>query len=374
MIKLIHISEGMRIFLRSIRIKFKGYKKFKGNASEICEQIIEKCWNAKDGYYQVSNGNYNEFYCRDFGICTDALIELGYKDRVIKTLEYALAKFSKHGKITQVISHRGTPFEFPSYAADSLPFLLRSLNRSGAKSLIEKYKEFLNYEIAKYYEIVFDESTGMVKKDPKISGMKDYALRISPCYHNSMLAMLSIEIDKAGLPNPFKKYDFKKMIKDKFWRETHFIDDLSDVETITGDANVFPFWCGIFDEKDMLKKAVGKMRENKLDTPLPLRYYHKKIKEHDMIWLSVLVNDWESDTAWLHVGMCYLEIVKKLDKELFNKYLEEYLKFVEKHGNFLEVLEPDGKPVKGAFFCADDGMLWSSMLLRYLNSKKQINN
>ncbi len=371
MLKPILVMEGMRIFLRSLRIKLRGYKKYEGNAAHVCEKIVGECWNRKKGYYQVSNGNYPEFYCRDFGICTDALIELGHRERVVKTLEYAMKIFSSHGKITQIITPKGKPIEFPSYAADSLPFLLRSINRAGAKHLLEKYREFLNYEIARYYETVFDEKTGMVKRDPKISGMKDYALRVSPCYHNCMLAMLSAEIEKARLANPFAKYDFKGMIKEKFWKGDHFIDDLSDVETVTGDANVFPFWCGIFTEKGMLAKSVAVMRKNMLDTPIPLRYYHKKIKEQDMLWLEVFVSEWERDTAWLHVGMCYLEIVKGLNEWMFSEYLEKYVGFVEKHGNFLEVLEPSGKPVKSAFFCADDGMLWSAMLLRYLKNNEQ---
>ncbi len=373
MLQLIHISEGLRMFKRSLMISAKGYKRYEGSAEQILRQIIDNCWNEKKEYFQVSKGNYTNFYCRDFGIVTIPLIELGYKDKVIKTLEYAMNCYYKHGKITQVISPNGTPFEFPSFAADSLPFLLFSLNRAKANQLISKYKEFLNQEIRRYYKIVFDEKTNLVKKDPHISGMKDYALRISPCYHNCMLAMLKNEIEIAKLDNPFKKYDFNKLIKENFWKNTHFIDDLSGNDTITGDANVFPFWCNVFDAKKdrkMLCLVIKKMQENALDTPLPLRYYHKKIKEHDMIWINKLSKDWEHDTVWLHLGMCYLDIVKKADKKLLKKYLFSLKEWVEKNGNMYEVLEPNGKPLKSFFYKADDGMIWSAILLNHLLNNK----
>ena len=90
MLQLIHISEGLRMFKRSLMISAKGYKRYEGSAEQILRQIIDNCWNEKKEYFQVSKGNYTNFYCRDFGIVTIPLIELGYKDKVIKTLEYAM--------------------------------------------------------------------------------------------------------------------------------------------------------------------------------------------------------------------------------------------------------------------------------------------
>ena len=366
MLSLIHIPEGYRMFRRAGRIRRDGYMKYPGSAAEICLQIIEHCWNREKKYFQVSRGNYPEFYCRDFGICTAALIRLGQKNKVAMTLEYALDTFARHGKITQIISPNGKPFEFPSFSSDALPFLLRSLNLAGARDLIMKHKDFLNKEIMKYYKRVYDPKTGLVKPDRNISGMKDYALRVSPCYHNCMMAMLAGEIGKAKLNNPFRGMNFKKRIKDNFWKKTHFIDDLSGNNAITGDANVFPFWCGIFTEKKMLKSVIQTMRRNELDYPVPLRYFHKKTREHDMIWQNIFAGDWEHDACWLHLGMCYLDIVKEGDSKMYAFYLDKVSGIVEHYQNFYEVLEPNGKPLMGRFYCSDDGMLWSSMLLRHL--------
>ena len=76
-----------------------------------------------------------------------------------------------------------------------------------------------------------------------------------------------------------------------------------------------------------------------------------------MIWINKLSKDWEHDTVWLHLGMCYLDIVKKADKKLLKKYLFSLKEWVEKNGNMYEVLEPNGKPLKSFFYKADDGMI-----------------
>ena len=369
MVQLIDLSEGWRMFRRSLRIKSKGYGRYPGNAPQILGHIVNQCWNAKQHYYQVSNGNYPEFYCRDFGICTDALLALGHRDKIVKTLEYAMAIYSKHGKITQVISPKGIPFEFPYYSSDALPFILRSLNAAKAKGLIAKYKEFLNYEIGRYYELVFDEKTGLAKKESKIAGMRDHALRVSPCYHNCMIAMLKNEIQKAGLNNPFKKFDFKKIIKEMFWKDGYFIDDLSGNHFVTGDANVFPFWCNIFEDRKMMQSMMKKIRENGLDYPFPLRYYHAKGRHQKMIWQEIFVGDWENDTAWLHLGLCFLDVVKMADSQMYEFYLHKYAGLVEHYGNLMEVFTEKARPFETMFYSADEGMLWSSKLLAHLQGK-----
>ena len=40
-----------------------------------------------------------------------------------------------------------------------------------------------------------------------------------------------------------------------FWNGRYFEDDLSS-DYISGDANVFPYWCNIIKDKEMLKKSI----------------------------------------------------------------------------------------------------------------------
>ena len=177
MLKPIHISEGLRMFRRRIKVAFSGTKKYDGNAKEICRQIIKDCWNGT--YFQASAGHFSEFWTRDFGMCADSLIKLGYKKKVIKTLKYALGIFYKDKAITTTISPYNKPFDFPYYSVDSLPFFLRSLRTARANGLIKKYRKFLNHEILKFYSIVTDKRTGLVKKNAVFSSMKDYFFILS---------------------------------------------------------------------------------------------------------------------------------------------------------------------------------------------------
>ena len=118
--------EAARIFSRRVKVKLKGMPKYSGDADSICLQIIRDCYNKEKDYFMTSNGHFCEFYARDFGWCTEALLSLGYRQEVVNTLGYALSVYSKKKKITQSISPQGWPFTFPNkYSPDALAFLIQ---------------------------------------------------------------------------------------------------------------------------------------------------------------------------------------------------------------------------------------------------------
>ena len=75
---IILLQEGIRIFLRRIKVGFKGIKRYDGNVEKILTKVIEDCWNKDKEYFMVSPGHFREFYTRDFGWCCKALIGLGH--------------------------------------------------------------------------------------------------------------------------------------------------------------------------------------------------------------------------------------------------------------------------------------------------------
>ncbi|MBW2966116.1 hypothetical protein KY342_03365 [Candidatus Woesearchaeota archaeon] len=361
MLNLTHLSEAWRIFKRSRYVKKHGVKKYRGNAERICKQIVKDCWNGR--YFQVSTGHFNEFYVRDFGWCIDSLLKLGYKKEVKKTLEYAIDIYSKQGLKTTITSNGKTVDVF-TYAPDSLAFLVRSLRVLGDKDLVKKYKDFLIKEIDKFYDLVVDKETGLVRSDRYFSSIKDEAKRRSSCYDNSMVAMLNNELIKLNFHNPLKKYNFKKTIKHMFWNESYFVDSLrGDKEIVTGDANIFPFWTEVFDDKEMLKNAIEQIQLNKLDQPFPLRYSYSKNHNQKMNFVEKFVPNYERDTCWMHMGLLYIQLVKQIDKEKAQEYKMKYKELIEKYHNFLEVFNPDGTPFKSRFYYADEGMLWTANYL-----------
>lgn len=357
---LIIVSEGVRMFKRNLRIRKKGFPQYKGNAEQVCKQIVDKCWNGK--YFETSyNGNYPEFYCRDFGMATRALLKLGHKGKVRKTLEYALSTFKKHNRITTTINPKGKPFNFPTYGPDSLAFLLHSIFLLGDKNLVERYKIFLNEQVKIFFNKVVDKN-GLPKKK-HFSSMKDYSLRKASCYNLCMCYVVQKYSRKLGLVNPLKKFDYEKLLMKYYWTGEYFLDDLSGKTYISGDANTLPLWTGLVKDKKIMKKVVSAIRKHKLDEPFPLRYTKRDNTEVDMHWLEIFAKDWERHVLWLHLGYLYIEAVAKVDKKLSKQYIQRYEEHIERFKNHLEVFEPDGKPYNSRFFYSSDSMLWAANYL-----------
>ncbi len=362
---------------RMLRRRFKKeYDQFEGNAEEICKQIVEQCWNGK--FFQTSLGHFSVFFMRDFGMCCEALLNLGYRMKVIKSLDYALQCFFKHNKIGTDIALSGVPLYSFDYPSDSLPFLLRSLRLAKADSLLEKYREFLQKKIFEYKGVLLDEKKGIVKANANLSTSKDHYHRPSCMYANSMLGMVNVEIERINkiyrsqlqgkdfFENPFAEYNLKKIMKKTFWNGIYFYDDLFKEKYVAGDANIFPFYCNVFDakhDKAMLLSCIHEIIKTKLDIPVPIKYTNHQDKKKE-IWPQTWVSpNYEGDTNWAHVGLCYMYVISEVDKKLLKKYVNTYEKQILKYKNFLELYNPDGTPYKAGLYNCDEGMLWAAMWL-----------
>lgn len=356
------------MFKRAQGIKKKGLPIYEGTSEQIAEQIVESCWNTKFNYFQVSAGHFSEFYSRDFGMCAEALVNLGYGQQVIQTLDYALNLFQKAGHIATSISPEQTPFDFPNYAADSLPFIIHALRVAGAQQLVEKYRAFLEQESKYYFTIVFDEKTSLVRKDKHFSSIKDYAKRHSSCYSNCMMSMLSDDLTALGLNNPFLNYNIKQAILSHFWNGRFFYDSWVMDDVVTGDANTFPFWCGVTNDPKLFAAALSSMAQAGLDRPFPLKYTTSPDKIHKMRLLEIFSGDYERDAVWIHLGLCFMDVVKRFDPKRFEIYMKQYEYLINTHKNFLEVYDKDGKPFHNSFYYTDDSMSWVS---KWLVHKKQ---
>jgi len=361
-----HVHEGLRIFKHSLKRKLKGHRRYPGDANKICSQIVRDCWNGR--FFQASAGHFSQFYCRDFGWCADSLIKLGYEKEVEKTLDYALDIFRKSRKITTTITPSGKAVDIFSYSPDSLAFILRTLALLKSKRLAWKYESFLNDEIRKFSGII--EESGLVTKNRYFSSMKDYSKRKSSCYDNVMAFIANESLKKIStLENPLKNFDFKKIIRQNFWTGQYFLDDLSGKDHISGDANIFPFWAGAFGSKKMIKSAVAKIQEEKLDFPLPLKYTCENVKTK-MNFQEIFVKNYEQNTIWAHMGPMFIEVVSKINRAKAKEYLKGYKRVIEDYGNFLEAFNSKLQPYKTPFYHSDEGMLWASMYLNLAKNQK----
>lgn len=357
-----HFHEALRIFQRKRVVAKHGIKKYSGDAKTICKTIVDDCWNGD--FFQASTGHFSLFYMRDFGICIKALLKLGYKKEVEKTLQFALAVYSRENRLSTTISTSGKGFDVFHYAPDTLAFLLYSLRISKATELVEIYRPFLEQQIQYFYRTVIDDNTGLVRCDKIFSTIKDNAKRRSCCYDNVCAAVVAGEAEKLKLINPLKQYDYQKLLKETFWTGSYF-KDTADTDYICGDANTFPYWFSIFTDKKMINHSIKKIQEENLDKPFPLKY--TTFTPNNFFFpLSILVPNYEGTSIWMHLGLCYIDIADSFDKRLAKEYIKKYKEIIEKHRNFLELFDEAGNPYKTLFYYSDQGMLWASKLLVYL--------
>jgi len=172
----IYAIQGLKYFAESIKQKINGPTRYKGNAQEICKQIVQKCWNGK--YFQASTHHYKEFWARDFGYSAESLVKMGYKQEAIQTIKYALDKYNNGIKTTITFA----PYSFPNtYSPDSVALMFEAITKT--KFDIEPYRERLQKETDTFANIVVED--GRVRK-AHFAGMRDHAHRNSSCYDHCM--------------------------------------------------------------------------------------------------------------------------------------------------------------------------------------------
>ncbi|MEK6900048.1 MAG: hypothetical protein AABX05_02905 [Nanoarchaeota archaeon] len=352
-----YVTEGPRIFFSSWKNRIVP-KRYQGSAEQICSQIIKDCWNGR--YLQTSTGNFSQFWTRDFGMCTRSLLDLHYQKEVHHTLRYALNNFKQHHKITTTITPGGKPFDFPTFAVDSLPWLIHSIKVS--KFHYDPFKDLLNKQIHLFYKKVINPNTGLVRPEVHFSSIKDFAIRKSSCYDNCMAALLAKDLKGMRLDNPFVNISYPELIKRHFWNGEYFYDDLTAQKYVAGDANLFPFALGIITDDEMLRSAVRKIQQEGLDQPFPLKYTSSRSKVN-FIWQETFLRNYESDAVWMHIGPLYVKLLQQIDKDKARLYKEKYRSIIEEHKNFMEVFDSKGRPFSTPFYHCDSGMLWAANYL-----------
>ncbi|MBN3037024.1 MAG: hypothetical protein JW834_01120 [Candidatus Diapherotrites archaeon] len=319
-------------------------KRYKGDAESICEQVVNDCW--KGGYFLGSAGHYSQFWARDFGLCAEALYDLGWKQECHETLSNALKVFEKGGLASTIIA--GRPVNIGYYCPDSLAWLAHAVRVT--KYDASGFSEFFRWHANEYFASVLDRA-GLIRSDRPFSAIKGGYERESLLYNNVMTAMLSDDLTALGFRNPFEHIDFRSLISNRFWTGDSFRNDLARWET-TGDANIFPYWCGVEQSQGMLERSLEVIRGLELDKPFPLMYKRGR-------------TSYQVNTAWTNLGPVYMELVGRVDRELQSKYMRQYEELIEWHGNYLECFDAFGRPF-WRFYAADEGMLWAANFLKLL--------
>jgi hypothetical protein len=332
---------------------------------------VRRCFDPDRRFFRTSVTSYPEFWARDFGRCVPALLSLGFDGEVDDTYHYALNHYAEAGHFALVITPGGRLFDFPAYAPDGFALFISGMEKLGDRALVERHRSLLEREIKRFAALVLDARTGLVRRGVRFSEAQDYAVRDSSCYSNSLLYLLQRSLEALGLPNPLEGYDYRALIVERFWDRDHSFDDQSRREYPSGDAQVLPFWTGLFDRdlhgRARLDTLLQWMDDEGLNRPLPCRYGVSRSAGRQMHVLHWL-NPWQGDTVWTCLGLQLLEVLRDFEHPRFPVELGRYRALVERVGCFPEVLDGESAELyEGPFYKSEDSMLWAANLWSMLD-------
>ena len=366
MIVPIDIKEALRIYARARRVKRDGFIEIAGTPEEICAKIIEDCFDKEKKYYRVSTGHFCEFYMRDFAFSCEALVKLGRENEVRSTIAYALETFEQHGRVATMITPDGIAFDFPGYGPDSFALLLYTITHTDNQDVAKKHHAFLQKEADRFVKLVIDKKTKLPYAHKRFTCMRDHAKRRAACYDAVMVAVVARECERLRITFPYKEEEIQARIIEEYWNGTYFFQDMQKQDIVMGDANVFPFWTGIINDKTMLDQAMTAIAAAGLDDPFPLRYVSAADKSREKVSMhlaNLLVQDYETDSVWMHMGLCYLRVLAGQDVKRFAKHMHSYERLIRQHKTFLEVYDTHGDPLRRALYICDESMVWCATWL-----------
>ena len=348
----------------------RGHTRYPGDAAAIVRACIEACWNGRT--FTASPGHFDMFWTRDLGSSTPALVRVGEGDRVRASLAYALGVWTRRrSHVTTTINYGDRPADVFEYGVDSLPLLLAALRAAGAVDLVEQHRAWLADEVAWFAERVVDPSTGLVRADRTYSAHRDTVINRSTAYGNTMVALLAKTLAETGwLGSPLERHfdgDHGRLLRDRFWAGDRFRDSLGD-ETVSGEANVWPFYAGVVTDADMLRSSLRYLDENGFADPYPLRYETVRRPGREVWFTRQVLPNYQGTTVWTSLGAMYLQLLRSVEPAAAAGEIERYGGWIERDGTYWEVLDGHGRPwiSPRLVFIGEESMLWSAIYLDVL--------
>jgi hypothetical protein len=358
-----------------LRRHFRGHTRHAGEASSIVRACIEACWNGRT--FTASPGHFDMFWTRDLSFSIPSLLRLGLGDRVRESLTYALDVWTKRrSHITTTIHYFDRPGDVFEYGVDSLPLFLAALRTADATDLVERHHTWLQAEIDHFYTMVVDPSTGLVRSDRKYSAHRDTVVNRSNAFGNTMVALLAKTIEETGwFESPIERHfdgDFGRLLMEHFWVDDHFRDALGD-ETVSGEANIWPFYAGVIGDPAVIAPALAYLDANGFCDPYPLRYETSRRPERE-VWLTRhVLPDYQGSTVWTSLGAIYIQVLRTVDPTLAAREAGRYVDWIERDGTFWEVMNSGGQNWVSPrwIMIGEESMLWSAIFLDILENGHQ---
>ncbi len=353
-----------------LRRQFRGHTRHEGDAMAIMRACIDACWNGTT--FTASPGHFDMFWTRDLSFSAPSLVRLGHGTRVRDSLAYALDVWGRRDShITTTIHYFDRPGDVYEYGVDSLPLFLAALRAADATDLVERHRPWLESQVAHFHDRVVDPATGLVRADRKFSAHRDTVVNRSNAYGNTMVALLAKTVAETGwFESPFERYfdgDYGRLLLDHFWVGDHFRDALGD-DTVSGEANVWPFYTGVIGDPAVIAPALAYLDEHGFCDPYPLRYETSRRPERE-VWLTRhVLPDYQGSTVWTSLGAMYLQVLRTVDPVLAARETIRYVEWIERDGTFWEVMDARGQNWVSPrwIMIGEESMLWSSIFLDHL--------
>jgi hypothetical protein len=355
-----------------VRRQLRGHTRHPGQAAAIVRACIEACWNGRT--FTASPGHFDMFWTRDLSFSAPSLVRLGHGVRVHDSLAYALGVWeARSSHITTTIHYFDRPGDVYEYGVDSLPLFMAAIRSVDATDLVERHRDWLQAEVTHYYEMVVDPATGLVRSDRKFSAHRDTVVNRSNAYGNTMVALLAKTIEETGwFDSPFARHfegEYDRLLLEHFWTTDHFRDALRD-ETVSGEANIWPFYTGVIGDPDLISQALGYLDANGFCDPYPLRYETCRRPERE-VWLTrhVLPN-YQGSTVWTSLGAMYIQVLRTVNPVLAATETARYVEWIERDGTFWEVMNALGRNWVSPrwIMIGEESMLWSAIFLDALEN------
>lgn len=351
----------LRAEKRQIQNRYFGkVQRFDGNARSICAQILDTLWEGD--FYRTSLGHFDFFWMRDFGTVAEAIVEIGHRDRVIHTLEFAMKHFKRAGIVKLCIDKAGNVFNAPGKSIDALPWFLHSLVVSDYP-LTHADRKFLEKELRRYRRMFLNKETGQIKP-MKFAELRDAVVYDRSAYAVAMVGRLADCAEQLQLKGlPYTKEQYADELTNNYWNGTYFNADRA-TDAFSAECALFPFYMRIIDDAEMAGKTFDYITEEKLNYPYPVRYTNTPEKFNYHFWMSGLfMGNYQGSTIWSWHGEFYLHLLHRYNRPEYREEYEKFGRMVERHGNFPEMLDTDGSWFRSAVYMGDPGMVWVALYL-----------
>lgn len=360
--KLYTAARLSRVAVRQVRARYFGtLVHFPGNARAVCEQVVAGTWNGT--FYETSLGHYDYFWMRDFGTVAKSLTATGHKDKVHQTLAWALRHYRKANHVTICIDRKGRAFNAPGrQSIDALPWLVHSLSVSGYP-LSKTDKAFLNRRISFYCKKYLNARSGHLKKRRLFNELRDAVHYDRSAYAVALTARLSSAAQELGLDFPYPTSRYADELISHYWTGEYFRTD-AETDDFSAECALMPFFLGIIKDKTLADATFNYILKEKMETPYPLKYSKGKLKfRYRFMMGPIAMPNYTGDSIWTWHATFYLHLLNYYKRPEYEKEYRKFASLIERHGNYPELVNPDGSWYYAPFYRADPGMVWAALFL-----------